>query len=465
MSLGRHPVRLLWFNGVAPSDLQLEYEGPGLSRQLVPAAVLFHASVDQATGQTSFVSGLEYCCHEGNGWNALPDFDWQTPVKTGIASHFDPSVRSREYFFAVEFSGYLQVPQTGRYTFHLKSKDGSALFIGPPPYRLHITGQAPVPPPESLVLGQTLNGAQNSTWAKMQGVVSFVTDCQGRLEFELKSEAGRIQVQILDRTGISPSLLLNSRVQVVGVCHSILTLDGKETSGVLMVPGWRQFETLELTPTLWKAYPVKPIRDLSQIVSDDNGERIAHVQGRLHAAGLGQPLEIQDQTGTVAFLTAQPLSKNDGMLVDVLGVVAGSGTNLMIACGFNRQMDQPVDAKAAALPLLTTAAQVKELNRAEAIRGYPVLVRGIVVGLVSGYTPFFIQDQTSGIFVSCRHQNRLDPPEIGELWEIEGITAPGYFAPTVVAQKNDEAQSKSSARPSAPHLGSVDQRQRGFPVC
>ncbi len=75
------------------------------------------------------VNGLAYRYYEGS-WRALPDFDTVAVVRRGIAytlSLGEP--RPREEFFALEYTGFIDLPATGDYTFTLGSDDGSRLLI------------------------------------------------------------------------------------------------------------------------------------------------------------------------------------------------------------------------------------------------------------------------------------------------------------------------------------------------
>ncbi|MFD1646187.1 PA14 domain-containing protein [Haloarchaeobius litoreus] len=77
----------------------------------------------------SLEAGVEYEYYEGY-WNSLPNFDSETPVDTGDVSNFDISVRQRDDEFAVRYTGYVEVPEDGQYTFWTGSDDGSRLAIG-----------------------------------------------------------------------------------------------------------------------------------------------------------------------------------------------------------------------------------------------------------------------------------------------------------------------------------------------
>jgi Pectate lyase superfamily protein/PA14 domain/Secretion system C-terminal sorting domain len=73
--------------------------------------------------------GLNYAYYEGS-WSALPDFGALTALKTGTVTGFDLSLRNRNDQFGFRYSGYVEVPTDGQYTFHTSSDDGSKLFIG-----------------------------------------------------------------------------------------------------------------------------------------------------------------------------------------------------------------------------------------------------------------------------------------------------------------------------------------------
>ncbi|WP_440989389.1 PA14 domain-containing protein [Haloarchaeobius baliensis] len=78
---------------------------------------------------TSTEAGLEYEYYEGY-WNSLPNFDSEPVVDSGDVTNFDISVRQQDDEFAVRYTGYVEVPEDGQYTFWTGSDDGSRLTIG-----------------------------------------------------------------------------------------------------------------------------------------------------------------------------------------------------------------------------------------------------------------------------------------------------------------------------------------------
>jgi hypothetical protein len=73
--------------------------------------------------------GIDYEYYEVTGLSILPDFDALTPVATGSASTFDISLRQRDDDFAFRFTGFIEIPQGGSWTFYTSSDDGSRLYI------------------------------------------------------------------------------------------------------------------------------------------------------------------------------------------------------------------------------------------------------------------------------------------------------------------------------------------------
>jgi beta-glucosidase len=62
-------------------------------------------------------------------WTALPDFAKLTPASQSIANRIALPQTPQKDNFAVQFSGYLEVPADSLYEFHLNSDDGSRLLI------------------------------------------------------------------------------------------------------------------------------------------------------------------------------------------------------------------------------------------------------------------------------------------------------------------------------------------------
>jgi signal transduction histidine kinase len=82
---------------------------------------------------------------------------------------------------------------------------------------------------------------------------------------------------------------------------------------------------------------------------------------------------------------------------------------------------------------LTTAAQVRRLKPDMASQRIPSRVRGVVIYATPAAA--VLQDASGGVFVNCSSNLWANQPGVGELWEMEGVTDPGYFSPVIVANR------------------------------
>src|SRR5262245_37845375 len=73
---------------------------------------------------------------------------------------------------------------------------------------------------------------------------------------------------------------------------------------------------------------------------------------------------------------------------------------------------------------LRTAQQVHLLTRQEATRRHRAVIRGVVTCSLPGSAAVVIQDATRGLYVDQIISGKAEPPRIGELIEIEGVTDP-----------------------------------------
>jgi alpha-glucosidase len=74
--------------------------------------------------------GLQYSYYEGK-WDSMPDFSRLVAVKEGHAATPELSgIPARAENYGIQFRGYVDVPETGVYTFYTVSDDGSQLYIG-----------------------------------------------------------------------------------------------------------------------------------------------------------------------------------------------------------------------------------------------------------------------------------------------------------------------------------------------
>jgi hypothetical protein len=121
LKAGKHAISVGFFEQTGSQVLSVSYAGPGITKQAVPSSSLYRVS---SAGN----NGLNYSYYEGS-YSLLPTFSSLTPVKQGITSNFNIGLANRADKFAFNFSGFINIPTTGKYTFYTTSDDGSNLYI------------------------------------------------------------------------------------------------------------------------------------------------------------------------------------------------------------------------------------------------------------------------------------------------------------------------------------------------
>ena len=129
-----------------------------------------------------------------------------TALKTGTVSNFDLSVMVRQEHVGLCFTGFLEVPQDGLYTFYTTSDDGSRLFVGEPSLQIKVIGRSSTPKPQPLLIGQRLRSSKDGQWGEVEGKVTFASEEPDGLKLELSTETGRVHVEVANSDGLLPAL-------------------------------------------------------------------------------------------------------------------------------------------------------------------------------------------------------------------------------------------------------------------
>ncbi|UOQ68192.1 GDSL-type esterase/lipase family protein [Hymenobacter volaticus] len=108
---GEEKMAATWYQALQP------LLAPAPSPNLLPAV-----------NPSNTTAGLNYQYYEGS-WRELPDFNMLAPEKEGSTAWPTLAPRNRDEHFAFRYTGYIDVPADGEYTFYTSSDDGSQLFI------------------------------------------------------------------------------------------------------------------------------------------------------------------------------------------------------------------------------------------------------------------------------------------------------------------------------------------------
>ena len=257
---GRQPFRVDWFNGINDFGLKLEYEGPGLSRQEIPVTALFHEE------GSNWGAGLNYSAYAVAG-ESLPDFKQLTAIRSGTITGFDLSVMPQREHVGLEFTGFLDVPREGAYTFYLTSDDGSQLFAGSPALQIKVTGHCEFPKPRPLPLGQLLASRDDFPWVQAEGTVTSASERDNGMELELDSGSGHIRLELADAAGLEAGQIQGRRIRATGVCQGGRTTDGLSVAGTLLVAKASDLEWIDSlsTETQTNAAQLPTLTEASEI--------------------------------------------------------------------------------------------------------------------------------------------------------------------------------------------------------
>ena len=83
----------------------------------------------KAVPLTNVLKLVNYKYYEGS-WKSMPDFSKLTPVKSGNLTTVTMAISGRiNDNFGIVYTGYIQAPTTGEYTFYLTADDGARFLI------------------------------------------------------------------------------------------------------------------------------------------------------------------------------------------------------------------------------------------------------------------------------------------------------------------------------------------------
>lgn len=117
---------MIFNDGTSNSELRVSYYGKG-----VWGGDLFNSTPGLKNAETvaGSVNGLDYNYFEGT-WNSLPDFAQIVALKSGNLSGISLSPKNAVSQYGIAYTGYINVPADGQYSFYTSSDDGSKLYIG-----------------------------------------------------------------------------------------------------------------------------------------------------------------------------------------------------------------------------------------------------------------------------------------------------------------------------------------------
>ena len=303
LEAGLQPIRVNWFNGVGLSALQVEYEGPGISRQTIPTTALWRKPGElNGSGPQP---GIDFAAFTGNWRFISPRFPLDSPVARGVATNFDLRYSVRPEGAALEFMGYINIPTTGAYTFYVKSDDGGYLYAGNPAGNCCVSPLAHNTAPAPSRFEEALAARDHYPWTQIEGDVVYAAHHDDQLELEVASKKGeRIQVAVVEGSPLFTKNLLHVRLRATGVLEALPGAEHREQTR-LIVPGCGQIDIQNVPEE--QAPPIE--ESAEQLIT--TAERVRHLTRTVAAQALPAKIRgvvvwksheavvLEDETGGV----------------------------------------------------------------------------------------------------------------------------------------------------------------------
>lgn len=194
--------------------------------------------------------------------------------------------------------------------------------------RVRAVGRAELPAPAARTIDALLEGASDSQWVEIEGVVRKMERITApsapadRL-FALTLSSGQHAVRVIVRAepgDAPPPSLVDARVRVRGAASTFYTAHRQIVDIQLQSPSFEQVAVLAPPPADPFARPVHPVTRLFQFDPQGASGQRVHVQGAVSAIVPGSALYLKDETGGLRVELAEPLpGLQPGDVLDVAG--------------------------------------------------------------------------------------------------------------------------------------------------
>jgi len=291
------------------------------------------------------------------------------------------------------------------------------------------TASADPTPPGPIVPGRTLFPDKENQTAEVEGTVTFVGR-QGRaIYLEVNSDSGLVTVTVSRGADYRIDLLLKSRIRVRGLYAPTYGVAGEKIAAHLSASNADDITLLQLPEETWQRFPLRAIPPPEEI----NPNHILHLRGKIQAVEPGMSFLFADAANRIQIQSKPASPDMVGRDVDLLCQWQMQDTNRIFESIFSRPAEA---AGATALPVLTTAEQIRWLKPEEAARKYPIKMRGVVTYFRSDHKGGDIEDGTGGIFIwHAESVPGIATVKAGEFCEVRGVTDIGSFSPQIVPSK------------------------------
>ncbi len=351
------------------------------------------------------------------GYIAVSDPSWNVMILQDEAGN-GARVDSTE--FSVPVNQFVEV--TG-----VAAAGGNTPAIAKP--IVHWLGTGKPPEAHPITLDQLLDAGNQYKQVVIDGVMqATLADHNNRIAGLMSVRGTLVSVRIIDQATIDVNALVDTEVRIKGIVETNYDVFGKATQLTLWVLRGSDV-TMETSPPNASALPIRSIASLLHSSAEKLPRHRVRLHGQVFTDKSGSKLSIRDETGVLPFELAPSSSFETGQALDVVGFLGFGSGGFSLGNAIVARFVEARDDSARELEP-TTVAQVHSLTPEEASRASPVHLRGVITFFDSGYGMLFVQDATGGTFIDA-HSLASRNLHAGQLVNVSGVTAAGFFAPQV----------------------------------
>jgi signal transduction histidine kinase len=307
---------------------------------------------------------------------------------------------------------------------------------------LKVTEAIEMPMAVALDDEAAFRSTSDARWVKTTGFITGTSwQIGNKTDLRLCVGGGRtLRLVVLDGDLVRAKALLGYMVEVSGVYGLDLTTDRKPSgTNVLWVPDFAWVRKVQ-------PIPITAIASLTAPAAPHSVGLPSRIRGTVMSEQAAKFIFVRDGSGSVRANFEAPVSPADGSPVEIVGLPekqdgvlvlnqsviltanesanpAPAATEMVIPTAANTNLDE-----------LTRVVQVRNLSLAEALRGHPVHITGVLTYSDPGQMQF-VQDNSGGIFVDLKRKKFAILPAARQRVEIRGFSGPGDFAPVVEAEQ------------------------------
>ncbi|MGO8816186.1 MAG: PAS domain S-box protein [Terriglobia bacterium] len=206
-------------------------------------------------------------------------------------------------------------------------------------------GRAPLPAPirphyEEIALGQ-----QDSQWVEISGIVHSAQIQDRELTLSLSVGQGRVRVVVENHGATAPAQLLDTEIQIQGVCGGVFNAKQQMVGLVVYVQDISSLRVLQPGTMTAESLAMDSIRDLARLSARTTSGHRVKVRGVVTLQKPFSALFIKDATDSLKVETSQATAVQPGDMVEVWGFPAlVEGSRKLVDAEFRKLASGPPPA-------------------------------------------------------------------------------------------------------------------------